>query len=190
MMMCGLPTRLEWLLISATLIACLVSGTAAAQSRTAPIRIEADQGEVSQRTGKSVYTGNVAVTQAAMELRGDKLTVHRKDNDRIRAVLVGDPARLERTPDQGEKVTGHARRMTYRSAEDMVELTGDAFIKRGDNTLRGATIRHNLTTARTRAERGDGERVHITIQPDSENASDNGGNSEARSQDGSAADDR
>lgn len=148
-----------------------MAGTAAAQSRSAPITIEADHGEVSQRTGKSVYTGNVVLTQADTTLRGDKLTVQRGDG-RIHAVLTGDPARLKRTPEQGETVTGHAKRMTYRSAEDMVELVGNAFIERGNNTLRSQTIRHNLTTARTQAERGDGERVRITIQPDSGNGQD------------------
>lgn len=162
-MMCTLLSHLKRPLAGAILI--LMATTAAAQLQSAPIHIAADHGKVSQRAGKSVYTGHVVIRQAATTLRGDELTIYRDDSGEFRAILTGDPAHLKRAPEGQTPIRGHAHRVVYDSAKNIVTLTGDAFIERGGNTLRSDTIRHDLTTARTTAGRGEGERVRITLQP-------------------------
>lgn len=161
--MYGLSTLLRYLLVG------LLFGCAVVHARSAPVSITADQAKFWQHKGKSVYTGNVVLTHAATTLRGNKLIIYRLEGDQIRAVLMGEPARLAHDPEQGETITGHADRIIFLSGANLVKLTGDAFIKRGQNTLHSHTIRHNLATGRTYAISGDdkGERVRITIHPDS-----------------------
>lgn len=162
--MCGLPTRPKRRLALALL---LLAAATAGWAAEAPIQIEADRAEVSQRTGESVYTGDVVLTRGALTLRGQRLTVTRGDSGRIHAVLTGEPARIERDRDGEDPVRGHARKLTYDAGGEMLELTGEAYIERGGNDVRGESIRHDLASGRTEADRGEDERVRITIQPES-----------------------
>lgn len=133
-----------------------------------PIQIGADHAVVSRSAGVSTYTGDVVLTRGDLTLRGRELTVSRDPQGAIRAVLVGDPARIERSPNKAhpEPIEGHARRLTYNAAEQLLELSGDAYIERGGDALRGATIRHYLASGRTEAASGDDTRVRIIIQPE------------------------
>lgn len=163
-----LPTNLSLL---AFLLLTAVG--AQAQNRDQPIQIEANQAEYSDRTGISTYTGNVVLTQGNLVLNGNKLTVTRnQDSGNIEAVLVGEPATLAKAADaeNAEPVDGRAQRMEYRSGAAVVILKGDAYVKRGGDAISGEIIRHDLNSARTEAQSSGGERVKITIQPDSAEA--------------------
>jgi lipopolysaccharide export system protein LptA len=153
------------------------NGEAAAAERdrptaSYPINIEADEAEYSQRTGVSVYRGRVFLEQGGLELRGKQLTISRNtDSGAIEAVLTGAPATLRKPPDENSEslVTGHADRMEYRSSQAVIVLTGKALVERGGDVISGETIRHHINTATTQAESApDGDRVRITIQPESD----------------------
>ncbi|MEQ8800230.1 MAG: lipopolysaccharide transport periplasmic protein LptA [Salinisphaeraceae bacterium] len=154
----------RWL---APLLLALVSPTVCAQGF--PIDIEADRAEVSQKTGVSTYTGNVVLTRGPLRLSGSRLTVSRSDDGEIRAELEGEPVQIRRDPDDdedGAAITGRANRLTYRAAEAVLELNGNAVLNRDGDAVRGDRIRHFLDGGRTEAMRGDDERVRITIQPE------------------------
>lgn len=155
--------------LNVTLFVALYCAAAWAQTQDQPIHIEADHAEYSDKTGISTYTGKVMLTQGDLVLHGDKLTVTRnKKSGNIEAALVGKPATLTKAADtqNAEPVNGHSKRMEYDSTDAVVVLRGAAFVKRGGDTISGETIRHHLNTARTEAQRADnGERVKITIQP-------------------------
>lgn len=150
-----------------------------AQTRDQPIQIEANTAEYSDRTGISTYSGAVVLTQGTLVLHGDKLTVTRnKDSGAIEAILNGEPATLDKPADNEntEAVDGRAQSMEYKSDEAVLILTGQARVTRGGDTIRGDTIRHYLNSARTQASStGQGERVKITIQPESADEADNAG---------------
>ncbi len=164
-----LLTNLSWAL-SVTLGLAWFSTALNAQTRDQPIQIEANKAEYSDRTGISTYNGNVVLTQGKLVLHGDMLTVTRnKDSGNIEAVLKGDPATLEKPADKDnpEPVDGRAQSMQYNSGEAVLVLTGNAQVTRGGDAISGETIKHYLNSARTQAlSSGSGERVKITIQPD------------------------
>lgn len=163
-----LPTNLKLLAL-----ALLISAGAQAQTRDQPIQIEANQAEYSDRTGISTYTGNVVLTQGSLVLTGSTLTVTRnQDSGSIEAVLVGEPATLAKAADadNAEPVDGRAQRMEYQSGAAVVTLKGNAYVKRGGDAISGEIIKHDLNSARTEAQSSGGERVKITIQPDSAEA--------------------
>lgn len=163
MMMCTSPSHLERLLIGTMVL--IMAGAASAQPLDGPIHIEADQGQVSQRMEKSVYSGHVVISQGPITLRGDKLIVKRIDNGDIRAVVSGNPAHLQRQTSQDKTLSGHAQRLIYNSARDTIKLSGDAFLKRAGNTLSSDTIRYNLATTKTTASSESKGRVSITLNP-------------------------
>lgn len=154
----------------ALLLLAAAGATAAAPAGDDRIEIQADSAELDRAAGQSIYRGDVTLTRGGLELRGDKLVVSRGEDERVTAVLTGDPAHLRQTPvEQGTApITGSARRMTYETGHERIELTGEAVIERGGNAVRGETITHDLASGRTVARRADGEngdRVRITLDP-------------------------
>ncbi|MDN5937364.1 MAG: lipopolysaccharide transport periplasmic protein LptA [Salinisphaera sp.] len=132
-----------------------------------PIHIAADRAVVSQATGVSTYMGDVVVTRGTLVLRGDKLTIRREDGA-IHALLTGNPATIERSasPEHPQPISGHAQTLSYIGADQIVELSGQAYLDRGGDAVEGKTIRHFLATGRTEATSGEGQQVRITIQPE------------------------
>lgn len=160
------------------LLLLLVSTTALALStdRDQPIELEADQAELDNATGVSVYSGNVIVTQGSMRLEADRLVLHTEGGDLQTIEATGEPAYFRTRPDGEEKdVEGGGRRIDYSSVDSKVVLTGDAWVNQGKDELRGARIEYDIDADRVVASRepaGDG-RVRIILQPRN---SDNGNN--------------
>ena len=154
----------------ALVLALAGTGRAATQKNTSPIKIQADNADLSQQNNTSTYTGDVRLTRGAMTLTGSKLVINRiDDRNNLKAVLTGAPARLNKQPDASDRyvVTGHARSIEYTNTDATLILRGSAVVNRGGDEVRGELITHNLDTERTQAERGSSSdnRVHITIQP-------------------------
>lgn len=155
-----------------TLGLAAVAGSAHAQSKPLPIRIQSNEADLSQQRGVSTYTGNVVLTRGGLTLTGNKLVVTRiNDRGNLKAVLDGQPAKFDKQPDrEGDNVvTGNASTIEYTNSDSTVLLRGNAVVSRGGDEVHSQVIRHNLDTERTRAERANGssERVRITIQPKS-----------------------
>lgn len=147
---------------------------AAPAAQPLPIHIQSDNADLSQKSGTSTYTGDVKLTRGGLTLTGNKLVITRlNDRGNVRAVLTGNPAHLDKQPDAdgNDLVTGHSQQIEYANNSSTIVLRGNAVVDRGGDEVAGAVITHNLDTERTQAKRGSGssERVHITIQPTSDN---------------------
>ena len=57
------------------------------------IFIDADYMRMNIVSGKSVYTGNVKISQGELVLTGDKVTLERKNEEVERITVIGKPAR-------------------------------------------------------------------------------------------------
>jgi len=158
-----------WLgLVLALLLA--MPAVMAASDSNAPIHITADHAELLRNENVSTYTGNVILEREDLVLTGNKLVVKRLSDDSYRAELTGSPATLENTPpaSEGEPVDGHSHIIIYTSANQQIEMRGQAVLNRNDDTISGRTIRHDLDTQRSEAEAAPGGngRVQITLHPD------------------------
>lgn len=161
------PIRRRLRLGAAALLLCWTAGVLA-QQQPLPIHIESNNADLSQQQGVSTYTGDVVLTRGGLTLRGHRLVITRiNDRGNIKAVLDGSPATLDKQPDRegNDVVTGNASKIEYTNNNSTILLRGDAVVRRGGDEIHGQTIRHNLDSERTQAERGSDERVRITIQP-------------------------
>ncbi len=143
---------------------------ALSSDREQPIELEADSANIDERTGVSVYTGNVLVTQGSTRLQADKLTVER-GADGNRLLAEGRPATFSQLPDdKPEPVEGHARTIDYHTGRDRVILTGAAEVWQGGNRFASERIVYDAASDTVRGGQASpgaapGERVRITIQP-------------------------
>lgn len=159
------------------LVCLLLAAAAAAQvsDRDQPITIEADQAELFQEEGKGIYTGNVHITQGRVQMWGNRLVILRNESSgETEATLYGSPARFRQEPasQQDELTRGRANQMDYATDTEVLVLTGNAEVFRGEvNEIKAHRIVYNTQNRRSKAEgKGGGDgRVRIVIDPNSEN---------------------
>jgi lipopolysaccharide export system protein LptA len=130
-----------------------------------PINIRARSVEANEKTGVSVYNGNVIATQGSLRLEADRVEVTLRDGrtDLIRA--WGQPVRLQTRTDNGEEIKARAARAVYRASTRRIELNGNVELKRDNDVLTGAVVRYGLDDQTFSAQgNGDGQ-VSAVVQP-------------------------
>lgn len=162
------------------LLICLLPLTARGldSDREQPINIEADQGSLNDKTGFSVYEGNVKLQQGTLIFTGDRMTVQLADKKLDTIILSGNPATYVQRP-EGKDVDQHAEagRIEYYAIDERVILLDKARIwESGADEFRSDRIVFNLKSDTVNAGGGgDSGRVHITLQPRSSKKGSNKG---------------
>ncbi|MEE9494111.1 MAG: lipopolysaccharide transport periplasmic protein LptA [Gammaproteobacteria bacterium] len=151
------------------LVACLQPALSWALSsdRDKPMMIEADQAELDDREGVSIYRGNVKVTQGSMQLTGDEISVYSKDDEIQRIIIVGKPATYQQQPDgKTQSVRARALNMVYIANPESITLTREAEVEQDGNILRSERIVYNTATDHVSAGGNNSKgRVRITLHP-------------------------
>lgn len=147
----------------------LAAPTAAAlpEDRNQPINLEASRGQLDQKTGVSVYEGNVVITQGSMRLTADTVTIHVKDNNFQRMEAVGAPANLRYRPTADKpEMQGTSKQVEYDVAGAKVIMSGGARLVQGQDVFVGDRVEYDLKGDVVRARgAGDNGRIQFTIQP-------------------------
>lgn len=165
--MSPLHPRLLLIQLSAALLWGPQQGWALSSDRQQPMHIEADQAELDEQKGVSIYTGNVQVTQGTLVLTGDTMTVYNVDEDIERVIMLGQPATYRQRPD-GKDEDMHAKslRMEYFATPERIILLREAVAWQGKNVFRSDRIVYDVALDRVNAGNASGDqRVRITLQP-------------------------
>jgi lipopolysaccharide export system protein LptA len=154
--------------------------------RDQPINIEADKASLNDKTGFSVYEGNVKLRQGTLIFTGNRMTVQLTDKQLDTIVLTGTPATYVQRP-EGKDTDQHAEagRIEYYAIDERVILLDKARIwESGDEEFRSDRIVFNLKNDTVDAGGGgDSGRVHITLQPKDRERKKNKGKNNKESQD-------
>ena len=139
--------------------------------RSQPTNIEADHVEVDDRTKVATFTGNVLLTQGSLTLRSDKLVAVQDAQGFQKGVASmnnNKRAYISQRRTNGELAEGEAERIEYDGRTEIAEMTGNAEVRSGGDTVRGERIKYNALTEQYQADSTGGKnggRVHITIPP-------------------------
>ena len=132
-----------------------------------PIHITADTAELNDKTGVSVYRGDVEMIQGTTILTGDVITVYTKNNQVTKMISVGNLATYQETTDDGDIVYAESEEMIHNSGEKKIEL-----FRRGKITQVGNVIKSDYILYLTEEGLIDTgtkkDRIQITIQPNSD----------------------
>ncbi|KAB2926893.1 MAG: lipopolysaccharide transport periplasmic protein LptA [Candidatus Contendobacter sp.] len=141
------------------------------EDRAQPIHLEANRGQLDQKTGVSVYEGNVIITQGSMRLTADTVTIHVKDNNFQRMEATGAPVNLRYRPTADKpEIQGASQRVEYDVAGAKVIMSGGAKLTQGQDTFTGERVEYDLKGDVVRARgAGDNGRIQFTIQPQAQN---------------------
>lgn len=157
---------LKFLLIL-TLV-CVLSSISHARSddNEQPIQISANSAELNDKSGVSIYRGDVVMIQGTTILKGDKITVHTDNNAVSRIIALGDLATYQETTDDGDIVYAESEEMIHNANENKIELFRQAKITQLGNVIRSEYIKY-LTDQGLIDTGTKKDRVNITIIPQS-----------------------
>lgn len=134
----------------------------------ATIYLEADQVDIDDKQGISIYVGKVKLTRGAMTITSDKMTVYRDKQELKKVIAVGTPVHLRQAASATSKeLTGEGLRMEYDAQSGEVLLNDNAKLRQESNEFTGNFIRYNVNNETVKAGKGatPGERVHVVIHP-------------------------
>lgn len=157
-------------LLTTLLLSLSASVQALPEDRNQPINVSADRASMNERTGITVYTGDVEIIQGSMEIRGERVELHRAADGSIdRIISTGKPARFQQQPSVDQPLTkAYGERMEYRVKQQEVTITENARVDQSKDTFTGERIVYNMARAVVNAfgsDREGGERVKMVIQP-------------------------
>ncbi len=164
------PSLKSGLILALALLLASPPASALPEDRNQPINLEANRGQLDQKTGVSVYEGNVVISQGSMRLTADTATIHVKDGGFQRMEATGNPVTLRYKPTVDKpEIIGTSRRVEYDVASAKVTMSGGARLTQGRDTFTGDRIEYDLKSDVVRA-RGAGAngRIQFTIQPRAE----------------------
>jgi lipopolysaccharide export system protein LptA len=158
------------------LAAVLAAEPAESADRDKPVNLEADRVTIDDARQVAVFEGNVVLTQGTLQLRGNRMEV-RQDKDGFKqGTTWGNPASFrQKREGHDEYIEGWAERIEYDSRGEVMEMFNRAFLKRGQDEVRGNYISYDARSEffqvtggpKTAAPDGTGGRVRAIIQPKS-----------------------
>ena len=161
----GLTDRLLFLL--ALQLSVTAPALALPEDRQQPINLKADSASFDQRSGVSIYQGNVEVSQGTMYLAADQATVYfSADGEFQRMEAAGRPSRFRYQPTRSKPViNGVGNAIEYSAVKGEVVVSGDARFTQGDDVFKGDRIRYDLNKDVVYADSDQGKRIEITLTP-------------------------
>lgn len=161
-------TKIFLYLILSTSLSMTTNAFARTDDAEKPIHITADTAELNEKSGISIYRGDVKMVQGTTILHGDIITVYTANDEVEKMVSVGNLATYEEITDDGDTVYAESEEMIYNSADKKIEL-----FRRGKITQVGNVIRSDYILYLTEEGLIDTgtkkDRIEITIQPKSKN---------------------
>lgn len=133
-----------------------------------PIQIEADFGELDDRTQVTTYTGNVVATQGTLRLTGDVMTIHYSEDQEIEKIkMIGEPAHLKQRMDgHAVDTEGDALTIEYYTNDSLLVLIENAKAWQGDKRFSGDRIDYDMIKKILKVRNGpSNDRIKVIIPP-------------------------
>jgi lipopolysaccharide export system protein LptA len=132
-----------------------------------PIRIVADEALRDERTGLTVYRGNVQMDQGTIRIEAEQVTIYRIDSEGDKIVAEGSPAHMQQQPDL-DSAPMHAWGgiIEYYRTEDRIQLRDDAVLEQDGSKVRGDRIDYYIEAQQVKATADESDstrRVEVVI---------------------------
>jgi lipopolysaccharide export system protein LptA len=140
---------------------------ALATDRDQPIEVEADELEVREQEGISIYQGNVKLVQGSLEINADRVVIHFNEaNQLILMEMTGTPATLRQLDDDQQEMWGEAMQIDYTQSISLLELRDSARLSQAGDIIESDLIRINTENNSLQAGSTESDqRVKMLIQP-------------------------
>lgn len=138
------------------------------EDRDQPLQVSAASVHMDEKTGLTVYRGNVVLVQGGLRIEADRLEARMRGQQLETVTAIGRPVRVRALLDnRKEELKASAERLVYHANARALELSGNVSLNRGGDQFSAQTLRYALDARHVVAhgsDAGDG-RVHAVIQP-------------------------
>ncbi len=148
------------------------SAYAAEDNKDQPVYIDARSIEHNEKTGVTIYRGNVSLKQGNIQIKADRIMV-RTRNDKTEFIEAhGNPVTFYERRDNEEDIHATASRAEYDAIRKLLDLYGDVSFHQGGDVFHGRIVHYDMNEKRLRAK-GDAAsngRVFAVIMPDKQSS--------------------
>ena len=158
-------------LVMLTALSLSVSVTAVAlpNDREQTISIESDSAERNEKTGLTVYSGNVIISQGSILIEAEQITLHYQGSKISRIECTGTPASFQQKPQtEGPMLVARAEHIDYLLADDQIILKRNAVLSRNGTIIKGDSIDYDIKKETWKAngnDLGEQKRIQLVIPP-------------------------
>lgn len=159
--------QLRNLLIASLVLTASSSALALKSDADQPININSLKQSLDMQTNVSTFTDEVVIRQGTIEIKADKVVVTRPGGDQDKTFIeaFGNPVTFQQMQDDGKLVKGHAQKVRYDVATQLVTLTGNAFLEQLDSNVQGDRITYLVQQQQMQAFSDKGRRVTTVLVP-------------------------
>lgn len=160
---------------TAALAAVLALGASAPalalpEDRDQAIFIQSDRAERDERTGTTLYTGDVEIDQGSLHISAERVTIRDSDEQVSEILATGKPAKMHQKPaPEREPVYARALTIQYDVAKEVLTLIEEASVTQEGTTVTGDRIEYFVREQRVKASGGGAstgqDRVKVVIPP-------------------------
>lgn len=145
--------------------------------RDKPVHVESDTVRMDDLQKIAVYEGKVILTQGTLRVQADRVEVRQDAEGFLTGTALGKPVHFrQRLDGKGDWVDAWANRVEYDARKNQVRLIGDAYLKKGEEELRGDLITYDARSELYQASGGlPGQkpgRVRAVIMPYKDSAAE------------------
>ena len=150
---------------------CMASATSMAlpNDRQQTITVESDSAERNAKTGKTVYTGNVTISQGSILIEAEQITLHYQGAKLSRIECIGTPASYQQMISQENGLMiAKAEHIDYLLGTDKISLKRNAALSRSGTVVKGDSIDYDIKNETWKAKGynlGEKKRIQLVIPP-------------------------
>ncbi len=133
------------------------------------IHITADSATRNDKTGITIYSGDVILTQGSMKITGKSLELRQTGTTVSSIIAKGSLAQFQQRPAADKEIThAYGKVLDYNIRTKELEITGQAKVSQGPDSFSGNRIIYDMKKSTVNAfsdNSSKGERVQMIIQP-------------------------
>lgn len=133
------------------------------------IHITADSATRNDKTGITIYSGDVILTQGSMKITGKSLELRQTGTTVSSIIAKGSLAQFQQRPAADKEIThAYGKVLDYNIRTKELEITGQAKVSQGTDSFSGNRIVYDMKKSTVNAfsdNSSKGERVQMVIQP-------------------------
>ncbi len=135
------------------------------RDQSMPLILEADKAFFSQQKQKTVYSGNVHISQGTLQIFAQEIEADLTPSRKLAKVNAkGTPVRFaQQLPGISTLSRGQANQLTYDAKAGVIVLTGQAKLEHNGATFNGATLRYSMNQGDIEALGDKTGRVRLVI---------------------------
>ena len=137
--------------------------------KDSPIHIEADEAVRDERTGLTLYRGNVRIRQGSLKIMAEQVTLYHINTQADKIVAEGSPAHIEQQRTlESAPMHAEGRIIEYYKEEERVHIREDARLEQDGSTVTSDSIEYFINQELVKAttdDPGTERRVEVVIPP-------------------------